>query len=41
MSILAGEWLVDSSLTYEDVVDPRPAEAAIASVRGAHAGVQA
>jgi len=32
MSILAGEWLIDQPLSYRDIVDPGPAEAAIQAV---------
>ena len=34
MSILAGEWLIDAPLNYRDIVDPRPAEAAVEGNRG-------
>ena len=32
MRILAGEWLIDQPLSYRDIVDPGPAEAAIRAV---------
>ena len=32
MSILAGEWLIDQPLSYRDIVDPGPAEAAVQAV---------
>lgn len=30
MNILAGEWLIDAPLGYHDIVDPGPADAALA-----------
>ena len=33
MQILAGEWLIDAPLDYHDIVDPRPAEAALQGSR--------